>query len=165
MASNVINEMYSAAADVPILHYYGLEVITMAKRINISSLKLKGSKMDIEEWLKDSFANKKQIILAPYHGGEAYTLDNLPFEALEEICSHKPASEPSAMVGDHNADEYNAHRLAFINSTPDEKPAALALLRSFAHSAILENLASNIHKGFATYFNPVDHQQLPYMVK
>ena len=132
----------------------------MAKTINSPSLKLKGSKMDIEEWLKDTFTSKKQLILAPYHGGEAFTLETLPFEALEQICAYKPSPETSAIVGDHNADEYNAHRLAFINAHPDEKSTMEDSLRSFVHDAVLENLASNIHKGFATYFNPVDQQQL-----
>ena len=104
MAASIINETFAATPDVPILHFYGLELISMAKRININSLKLKGSKMDIEEWLKDTFTSDKQLILAPYHGGEAFTLETLPFEALEQICAYKPSPETSAIVGDHNAD-------------------------------------------------------------
>ena len=160
MSSNAINEMIAASSDVPILHFYGLEIITLAKRINISSLKLKGSKMDIEEWLKDSFGNKKQIILAPYAGGSAHSLDTLPFEDLEHLAVFKPAAESSAIVGDHNVDEYNAHRLNYISVSQDEKPTALDSLRVFIHNAVLENLAANIHKGFASYFNKEDSFQL-----
>ena len=166
MSSNAINEMIAASSDVPILHFYGLEIITLAKRINISSLKLKGSKMDIEEWLKDSFGNKKQIILAPYAGGSAHSLDTLPFEDLEHLAVFKPAAESSAIVGDHNVDAYNAHRLNYITVSQDEKPAdpekpaALDSLRVFIHNAVLENLAANIHKGFASYFNKEDSFQL-----
>ena len=66
----------------------------------------------------------------------------------------------SAIVEDHNTDKYNAQRLAFINAPPAEKSTTDDSLRNFVHNAVLENLASNIHKGFATYFNPVDQQQL-----
>ena len=65
------------------------------------------------------------------HGGEAFTLETLPFEALEQICAYKPSPDTSAIVGDHNVDEYNAHRLAFINALPDEKSTTADLLRNF----------------------------------
>ena len=122
--------------------------------------------MDIEEWLKDSFGNKKQIILAPYAGGSAHSLDTLLFEDLEHLAVFKPAAESSAIVGDHNVDAYNAHRLNYITVSQDEKPAdpekpaALDSLRVFIHNAVLENLAANIHKGFASYFNKEDSFQL-----
>ena len=49
--------------EVPIIHYYGLEVMTMAKKIMISALLLKVDKVDVEEFLKETFKSKKQIIL------------------------------------------------------------------------------------------------------
>ena len=71
MASNAIYAAFNTTEEIPILHYYGVEVFTMAKRILISALLLKGDKVDIEEFLKDTFPRKQQIILAPYHGGSA----------------------------------------------------------------------------------------------
>ena len=81
------------------------------------------------------------------------TLETLPFEALEQICAYKPSPETSAIVGDHNADEYNAHRLALINAHPDEKFTTEDSLKNFVHNAVLENLASNIHKGLTQWTN------------
>jgi hypothetical protein len=51
---------------------------------------------------------------------EAFSLENLPFEALKQICAYKASLDSSAIIGDHNTDEYNTHRLAFINAVPDE---------------------------------------------
>ena len=47
-----------------------------------------------------------------------------------------------------------------MQSPPDDKSAALDAVRNFAHKSILENLSASIHKEFASYFNPVDKQQL-----
>jgi len=58
MASNPVYAAFSAAEEVPILHYYGQEVFTMAKKILISALLLKGDKVDVEEFLKDTFSRK-----------------------------------------------------------------------------------------------------------
>jgi hypothetical protein len=73
---------------VPILHYYGLEDYTMAKRYSFQLCFSKEIKWDVEEFLKDTFPRKKQIILAPYHGGNSlapyhgrisFFLDNISF--------------------------------------------------------------------------------------
>ena len=55
-------------------------------------------------------------------------------------------------------DEYNAHRLAYVNAAADEKLVSLELLRDFVHNTVLENLAANIHKEFAAYFHPDEKQ-------
>ena len=76
------------------------------------------------------------------------------------MCFYKASPDSPAIIGNHNADEYNAHRLAFINAVPDEKATTLDSRRDFIYNAVLENLVSNIHKGFTTYLNPVDQLQL-----
>ena len=151
---------FKTAEQIPILHYYSTEVFTMVKRILISALLLKGDKVDVEEFLKDTFPRKKQIILAPYHGGASILLNDIYFEALEELCIFKPSCEPQAIIGPHNSDEYNAHWIAYVNAAPDEKSSALDLFRDFIHSAVLENLASSIHKEFASYHHPEENQLL-----
>jgi hypothetical protein len=40
------------------------------------------------------------------------------------------------------------------------KVTTLDSLRDVIHNAVLENLACNIHKDFATHFNPADQLQL-----
>ena len=51
MASNACYAAFAASEDVPILHYYGFEVLALAKRIMISQLLLKADKLDVEEFL------------------------------------------------------------------------------------------------------------------
>jgi len=164
MASNACYAAFAASEDVPILHYYGFEVLALAKRIMISQLLLKADKMDVEEFLKGTFTNKKQVILAPYYGGESFSLDDIPFEQLEEICIFKPTSEPSPIVGDHNHDAFNALRVHYANACADgngeRKASTLEDVRNFVFKAVLENLAASIHKEFASYFNPIQKQQL-----
>ena len=78
---------------------------------------------------------------------EAFSLENLPFEA------YKASLDSSAIIGGRNADEYNTQGLAFINAVPDGKATTLDSWRDCIYNVVLENLVSNIHKGFATYFN------------
>ena len=146
MASNACFSVFAATEDTPILHYYGFEVLTLAKKILISSLLLKADKVDIEEFLKTTFTSKKQIILAPYYRGTSYTLEYIPFEALEEFCVLKPSCEPCPIVSTHNEEEYNVTRLSYVTANPDDKPSALNNLQAFVHTAVLENLSANIHK-------------------
>ena len=122
MASNPCFAAFSAAEEIPILHYYGLEVYTMAKRILISALLLKGDKVDVEEFLKDTFPRKQQIILAPYYGGTSFSLNDISYQEFEDLSIFKPSNEPQAIIGPHNADEYNTHRLAYVNAVPDKNP-------------------------------------------
>jgi len=126
----------------------------------ISALLLKVDKVDVEEFLKETFKSKKQIVLAPYYGGKSYTLDDIPFEALEELCVVKPSSEPCPIVSDHNEDEYNVRRMAYIHANPDEKLSELENIRTFVQTAVLENLSASVHKEFVFYFHPVQKQQL-----
>ena len=58
MASNLCFATFAAAEQVPILHYYGLEVFAMAKKVLISALLLKADRVDVEEFLKDTFPRK-----------------------------------------------------------------------------------------------------------
>ena len=160
MASNPCFAAFSAAEEIPILHYYGVEVYTMAKKILISALLLKGNKVGVEEFLKDTFPRKQQIILAPYYGGTSFSLNDITYQELEDLAIFKPSNEPQASIGPHNTDEYNTHRLAYVNAVPDEKSTSLNLLRDFIHNAVLENLSSSIHKEFASYHNPVENQRL-----
>ena len=160
MASNPVYAAFSAAEEVPILHYFGQEVFTMAKKILISALLLKGDKVDVEEFLKDTFPRKQQIILAPYYGGTSFSLNDISYQELEDISIFKPSNEPQAIIGQHNADEYNTHRLAYVNAPPDEKSTSLDSLRDFIHNAVLENLSSSIHKEFASYHHQVQNQRL-----
>jgi len=81
MASNAVYAAFNASEEIPILHYYGAEVFTMAKRILISALLLKGDKVDVEEFLKDTFPRKQQIILAAYHGGSAFSLNDVSYSS------------------------------------------------------------------------------------
>ena len=129
MASNACYATFAAAEEVPILHYYGFEVLALAKRIMISQLLLKADKLDVEEFLKGTFTNKKQVILAPYYGGESFSLDDIPFDQLEQICLFKPTSEPSPIVGYHNHDAFNSLRVHYANACAngdgERKAAAL----------------------------------------
>ena len=79
MASNECSATFSATEETLILHSYGLEVVTMAKRVLISLFLLRNSKTDMKDFLKQTFTSKKQIIPAPYYGGNAFTLDDIPF--------------------------------------------------------------------------------------
>jgi len=160
MASNPIFTAFNATEEIPILHYFGAEVFTLAKRILISALLLKGDKVDIEEFLKDTFPRKQQIILAPYRGGSAFSLNDISYQELEDLSIFKPSCEPQAIIGSHNADEYNSHRIAYVNAPSDEKSSALDSLRDFIHNAVLENLSASIHKEFASYHHPIQNQRL-----
>ena len=55
MASNACFSIFAITEEVPIIHYYGMEVMTMAKKIMISALLLKVDKVDVEEFLKETF--------------------------------------------------------------------------------------------------------------
>ena len=160
MASDECISSFAAAELTPILHYYGMEILTMAKRINIAAWGLKHSKMDIEEFLKDTFKSSEQVILAPYHGGITYSLHSMPFEHLDQLVNFKPTMEASSIVGNHNREAYEALKQQYLNSSSDERDSCLILLKEFVLNSLLENLAANIHKGFASYFNPVDKQLL-----
>jgi len=151
MNSNPCFAAFAAIEEVPILHYYGLEVLTFAKKVLISSLLLKVDKVDVEEFLKTTFPSKKQIILSPYYGGNASSLDEISFEALEEICIFKPSSEPAPIVTSHNEDKYNLLRVAYVSASSDDKLSVLSDIRDFVQVAVLENLSACIHKEFASF--------------
>ena len=64
MASNECFTLFTATEDIQILHYYGVEVVTTAKKVLIAALVQKTGKVEVEEFLKQTFSSKKQIILA-----------------------------------------------------------------------------------------------------
>ena len=80
MASNPCFAAFSTTEEIPILHYYGVEVLTMAKRVLISALLLKGNKVDVEEFLKDTIPRKQQIMFwrgtSNPQSGEKYDYSN-----------------------------------------------------------------------------------------
>ena len=80
MNSNACFAAFAAIEEVPILHYYGLEVLTFAKKVLVSSLRLQVDKVDVEEFLKATFESKKQIILSPCYGGNTSSLEDVSFE-------------------------------------------------------------------------------------
>ena len=160
MASNACFATVAAADDLLLIHYYGTEILTMAKKITISSLLVKADKVDVEEFLRTTFTSKKQMILAPCYCGNAFSLEDISFEDLEEICTFKPPGESAPIVGTHNLDAYNSLRMAHNNANGDERASSLDNIRDFAFKTVIENLAASIHKEFASYFDPVQKQQL-----
>ena len=75
--------------------------------------------MDIEDFLKQEFKSLKQMVLAPYYNGAPQTLEDLTYEELEGCAAFKPSMKISAIVGDHNTNKYNSHRLHYINCSPE----------------------------------------------
>ena len=65
MASDDCNATFAALAAAPILHYWGIEIVTPAKRFPVASFLQKHSKMDVLEFLQATFMDKRQNILAP----------------------------------------------------------------------------------------------------
>ena len=161
MGSDDLAAAFSALEEVPILHYYGHDIVTLARRFNVQHFGQTFSKMDIEECLKQSFTSNKQLILWPFHDGNpGLSLDEMPFELLDSVVLFKPSVETSAIVGPHNRDEYEAMKNQYLTGTVDERPANLMHIKDFILPAVLENLAANIHKGFASYFSPDVNLQL-----
>ena len=161
MGSDDLAAAFSALEEVPILHYYGHEIVTLARRFNVQHFGQTFSKMDIEECLKQSFTSKKQLILWSFNDGNTgLSLEEMPFELLDSVVLFKPSVETSAIVGPHNRDEYEAMKNQYLTGTVDERPANLLHIKDFILPAVLENLAANIHKGFASYFSPDVNLQL-----
>ena len=102
MASNACFATFAAAEELQMTHHYGLAIPTLATKIMISSLLIKADKLDVEGFLLDTYTSKKQVILAPYYGGNTFSSEDIAFEALEEICAFKPSSEPSPVLGSYN---------------------------------------------------------------
>ena len=69
-------------------------------------------------------------------------------------------SEPCSIVSDHNEEKYNVCWRSYLSAGTDEKPTALNDLQGFVHTAVLENLPTSIHKEFASYYHPIEQQQL-----
>ena len=101
MASDNCNATFAALAAAPILHYWGIEIVTPAKRFPVASFLQKHSKMDVLEFLQATFTDKRQIILAPSNGNNS-SLDSYSFETLEEVVHFKPQLESVPIVHEGN---------------------------------------------------------------
>ena len=88
----MLHSVFRGAAPVPILHCYGLEDYTMAKRYSFQLCFSRDVKWDVEEFLKDTFPRKKQIILAPYHRGNSLA----PYHRITEGTALRRITEGSA---------------------------------------------------------------------
>ena len=117
MASNACFTASSAAAPVPILHCYGLEDYTMAKRYSFQLCFSRDIAWDVEEFLKNTFPWKKQIILAPYHGGNSLE----PYHGGNSLAPYSGLSPSKPWK-----------KMAYVNAAPDEKST----------SAVFENLSA-----------------------
>ena len=69
-------------------------------------------KWDVEEFLKDTFPRKKQIILAPYHGGNSLA----PYHGRISFFLEKNSFERSL-----------GREMAYVNAASDEKSTSAAL--------------------------------------
>ena len=114
MASNACFTAFSAAAPVPILHYYGLEDYTTAKKTLISALLLKGDKV----------------------GRRGVSEGYLSAEEADNPCAVSWREQPCAVSRKDQllSGQYllRGRKMAYVNAAPDEKST----------SAVLENLSA-----------------------
>jgi len=114
MASNACFTAFSAAAPVPILHYYGLEDYTTAKKTLISALLLKGDKV----------------------GRRGVSEGYLSAEEADNPCAVSWREQPCAVSRKDQllSGQYllRGRKMAYVNAAPDEKST----------SAVPENLSA-----------------------
>ena len=114
MASNACFTAFSAAAPVPILHYYGLEDYTTAKKTLISALLLKGDKV----------------------GRRGVSEGYLSAEEADNPCAVSWREQPCAVSRKDQllSGQYllRGRKMAYVNAAPDEKST----------SAVFENLSA-----------------------
>ena len=151
MASNDCDATFAALPAAPILHYWGIEIVTPAKKFSVASFLQKHSKMDVLEFLQATFRDKRQIILIPSSNGDNSSLDSYSFETLEQIVHFKPQVESSSIIHDGNRQGYESVRGGYLAASEAEKPSFLVLIKDFVHHELFENISSNIHKGFASW--------------
>ena len=102
------------------------KTIQRPKRHSFQLCFSKEIKWDVEEFLKDTFPRKKQIILAPYHGGNSLA----PYHERNSLA---PYHGRISFFLDKNSFERSLGReMAYVNSASDEKFT----------SAVLENLSA-----------------------
>jgi len=151
MATDGCSSTFSTLPVTPILHYWGIEVVTPAKRVSIASLLQQHSKTDVLEFLQATFPDRRQIILIPSSNGNNSSLDTYSFEMLEEIVHFKPQVESMPIIHDGNKQGYESLRADYLGANNDEKPSFLVMIKDFVHNELFENISSNIHKGFASW--------------
>ena len=151
MASDGVHSTFADLPTLPILHYWGIEIVTPAKRFSVSSFLQQHSKTDVLEFLHSTFPDKRQIILVPSGNGNNSSLDSYSFETLEEIVHFKPQVESVPIIHDGNRQGYESLRGDFLGASDNEKPSFLNLIKDFVHHELFENISSNIHKGFASW--------------
>ena len=71
--------------------------------------------------------------------------------ASNGIVHFKPQVQSASIIHDGNSQAYNTLRSNFLAANADEKPSFLEMIKDFVQHEMLENIASNIHKGFASY--------------
>ena len=114
MASDDCAATFSALESAPILHFWGNEIVTPAKRFSVSSFLLKYSKTDILEFLQATFADKRQLILCPSSNGNHSSLASYGFEELDKIVHFKPLVESASIIHDGNSQAYDTLRSNFL---------------------------------------------------
>ena len=154
MASDDCSASFAALPATPILHYWGIEIVTPAKKFSVASFLQKHSKMDVLEFLQATFPDKRhaQIILIPSRNGDNSSLDSYSFEALEQIVHFKPQVESASIIHvDRNRQGYESLRGDYLAANDAERPSFLVFIKDFVHQELFENISSNIHKGFASW--------------
>ena len=151
MDSNDCNASFTALPSSPILHYWGIEVVTPAKRFSVASFLQQHSKTDVLEFLQATFPDKRQIILIPSGNGDNSSLDSYSFEVLDQIVHFKPQVESASIIHEGNRQAYDSLRGDFLAANDAERPSFLILIKDFVHQELFENISSNIHKGFASW--------------
>ena len=138
MASNDCDATFAALLMAPILHYWGIEIVTPAKKFSVASFLQKHSKMDVLEFLQATFRDKRQIILIPSSNGDNSSLDSYSFETLEQIVHFKPQVESSSIIHDGNRQGYESVRGGYLAASEAEKPSFLVLIKDFVHHELFE---------------------------
>ena len=151
MASDDCSASFAALPATPILHNWGIEIVTPAKKFSVASFLQKHSKMDVLEFLQATFPDKRQIILIPSSNGDNSSLDSYSFEALEQIVHFKPQVESASIIHDGNRQGYKSLREDYLAANNAERPSFLVFIKDFVHQELFENISSNIHKGFASW--------------
>ena len=143
MASDGVHSTFADLPASPILHYWGIEIVTPAKRFSVSSFLQQHSKMDVLEFLHATFPDKRQIILVPSGNGNNSSLDSYSFETLEEIVHFKPQVESVPIIHDGNRQGYESLRGDFLGASDNEKPSFLNLIKDFVHHELFENISND----------------------
>ena len=142
MATDGCNSTFADLPVTPILHYWGIEIVTPAKRFSVASFLQQHSKADVLEFLHATFPDKRQIILVPSGNGNNSSLDSYSFETLEEIVLFKPQVESVPIIHDGNRQAYESLRNGYLSANDHEKHSSLNMITDFVHHELFENISS-----------------------